>query len=233
MNHSDTAAYIREFFGYGNLSAPLWFVGMEEGGKATSELLQQRVEAWKTLHRGTTVDLKELHHLIHDGEKWFAGDRPPLQSTWRALMRILFAFEGRETTTESIRAYQKTNLGTLSGSCALLELMPLPSPRIRDWPYAKAGVDSLASREKYLDEFRPHRLDALKALIEKRHKLRAVVFYGYRDFWREAFAVEVSAATPFDMFSWNEKQIILTPHPAAHGWGNQFWSEVGRAIRER
>lgn len=71
----DIEDHVFNFFGYGNLDAPLWYVGMEEGGDATVESLKHRVAAWRRLGSTPTVDMKRFHELI-GGAKWFRERAP-------------------------------------------------------------------------------------------------------------------------------------------------------------
>ncbi len=51
--------FMMHFAGYGNLAAPIWFIGMEEGGGADVAELQRRVDAWRTRGSRTLEDLAE------------------------------------------------------------------------------------------------------------------------------------------------------------------------------
>ena len=52
--------YIERFFGYGNLSAKYWFVGLEEGGDDHLALLQKRLAVWDGERRPVAVDLQKM-----------------------------------------------------------------------------------------------------------------------------------------------------------------------------
>jgi predicted RNase H-like nuclease len=70
--------FMHRFYGYGSWDAPLWFVGMEEGGGNTLEELELRLKAWDG--SDDLADLKDFHaHL--GGTNWFSS-RPKIQSTW-------------------------------------------------------------------------------------------------------------------------------------------------------
>ena len=88
--------FATNFFGYGNLKAPYWFVGFEEGflpGTPKRCLLPQaivRARVWSCFGERCVLDIKEYHdkvanfHGIEDFNKWFCQDSlPPSQSTWR------------------------------------------------------------------------------------------------------------------------------------------------------
>ena len=76
--HGLTAAQIEKllaFRGYGNPSAPFWFVGMEEGGSSDAEHLRMRADLFSSLE-----DLAESHKHFksHDMTKLTT-------STWRLM----------------------------------------------------------------------------------------------------------------------------------------------------
>lgn len=38
--------FVRRFFGYGSWEAPIWFIGMEEGGGKRFQELNERFDKW-------------------------------------------------------------------------------------------------------------------------------------------------------------------------------------------
>ena len=63
------------FFGYGNLSAPIWFVGMEEGGGNTKPEIAARLDQWVAHNRAPVVDIQSFgqHPDLTDHARWFTG----------------------------------------------------------------------------------------------------------------------------------------------------------------
>ena len=48
-NHLDESLvldFCEVFFGYGSFKAPIWLVGMEEGGGESAEEIQRRLQIW-------------------------------------------------------------------------------------------------------------------------------------------------------------------------------------------
>jgi hypothetical protein len=86
--------FMRRFYGYGNLAAKHWFIGLEEGGANSTEELHIRMEAWNELGRPQLADLNEFHSQARVA-RW-SGNRPPLQATWKQLIRIVLASQGRD-----------------------------------------------------------------------------------------------------------------------------------------
>lgn len=119
--------YIQGFFGYGSLSAPLWFIGMEEG--TGQETLEERLQAWQDLGRSATLDIRLFHERIHE-TRWFWAF-PNIQRTWRRLIIMALRYVDEPVDRERICHYQASRLATETE--ALLELMPLPHKGLREW----------------------------------------------------------------------------------------------------
>ena len=186
--------YISIYFGYGDVSAPIWFVGMEEGGPSDEASLAARLERWKSEGCNPLMNIRS--HKRHN--KFFNVSRPPTQATWRKLIRSILVAEGRTADLEAIRAYQRDELAAPGSSACLLELLPLPSRSIKDWCYSEymAG-EALKSREAYESLVRPQRIARLSVLV-KEHNPVAVVFYGKANltYWGQVAGVEGWTANP-------------------------------------
>lgn len=98
------ATFTTTFFGYGNLAADWWFVGMEEGGGHSDDEISARLAAWRELGATPTVDIVDFGRRagIDEHLQWFEGDRPPLQSTWRQLIRMILGAQGRDTSADAV-----------------------------------------------------------------------------------------------------------------------------------
>jgi len=138
--------FIERFFGYGTWSAPVWFIGMEEGGGASLAEVETRIGTWQARGANELEDLAEFHRAI--GVTRHFGERPALQSTWAKLIRVLFGLRGEAADTERVRSYQATQLGRQGSETALVELLPLPSPSTSHWLYRDiSDISYLATRE--------------------------------------------------------------------------------------
>ena len=84
--------YMHRFFGYGSLTAKYWFIGLEEGGVSDIAQLEARLNVWDAAGRPILADPREFHARL-GGIDWFRPG-PPLQATWRPLMRVRYAAEG-------------------------------------------------------------------------------------------------------------------------------------------
>lgn len=141
--------FMRDFAGYGHRSAPLWFVGMEEGGGRDIAELQRRVATWDARGRRPLENLAEFHHAI--GEARYFSVPFPLQPTWAALGRILQSWRGALADIPSLQRVQATSLGSEDDLASLVELLPLPSPTVHSWPYAALAEEHpcLVDRKRY------------------------------------------------------------------------------------
>jgi len=221
--------FMRGFYGYGNLRAKYWFIGLEEGGGTSIDEIQHRLETWDVLGRPSLADLDEFHQRA--GITCWSARRPPLQSTWKQLIRIILAAEGRPSELESVRTYQRSRLGRLNDESALIELMPLPSPSTAQWLYGTAGLEMIRDRASYSAAILSERMAAIRELIAA-HQPRIVVFYGLnrRDVWSAIADGPLidSDAGSFAFYSTPTTLFLLTKHPVAWGAKNQDFETIGR-----
>lgn len=230
--------YMHHFYGYGSWDAPLWLVGMEEGGDATESGLAARLAAWD----GTDAlaDLHTIHRNLRD-VPWF-GDRPVIQPTWGKLIRIALAAAGEEITTESIRPFQAERLGRTGEishwSTAVIELFPLPAASVKHWPYSALGLPELTTRDRYRDHLRALRIRSIRDHLHASNGApRAVIFYGkaYRKEWEQIAGHSFTRGpeTGIETCASARTLFILTRHPAARGATNEEFDAVGRFVAQR
>lgn len=241
MNHKPTPnnevlqKFMKEFFGYGNWEADLWFVGMEEGGGNSIEEIRNRINSWDKRGRRNLEDVYEYHKDIEVGMEFFR-EKPALQRTWSKLIRIFLSIKGLSSKTEDVRKYQSKEWGRLSGETCLIELFPLPSPSASKWFYRDYSTLSfLINRTVYKHHLFKHRSEAIRTKIQEHHPAK-VIFYGlgYKDFWegivgkpfnqdgRQDIQKAAAAATSF----------YIIPHPAAKGMTNEEFENIGRYIKK-
>lgn len=227
--------YMGRFFGYGNVSAKLWFIGMEEGGGGSVEEIGSRLSAWDVRGRKAVEDIAEYH--LHFGlNKFFTGEKPPTQRTWAKLIRATIVGNGETPEVYAVRDYQKCNWGRLLGETCLLELLPLPSPGISAWHYGNISeLSFLSTRKKYKEYMVGSRMRAIKSMIQ-RHNPRVVVFYGktYQKYWNEIAGPEVEWLSS----DWGSKgggsQVgyFLVNHPSSRGASNALFNRLGLELRK-
>jgi hypothetical protein len=165
-------ARLLNFLGYGRLDAPVWFLGMEEGGGGEERLLIQctfdQVEDLYEAHKKLGI----RHH--HEGKRL-------LQRTWNPMCEFMLRVEGNPSpTTEDRRTYQAENLGRSHGNSLLLELLPIPKPNMAAWDYPLTFPE-YPDVESYRSVLIPQRIDLISQLV-RLHQPKVIVAYG-KEYW--------------------------------------------------
>jgi hypothetical protein len=229
--------FMKNFFGYGDLNAPVWFVGMEEGGGASMAEIEARLATWVRRGRKTLEDVAIFHEEFGDGRCF--SHRPPLQSTWKELMRVVLIRRGEDPDNEALREYQRTEFARTGSGVALLELMPLPKPSIASWPYAEwtdpAAFPQLSTIRLYRKHTRSNRIEAIRALI-RQQKPKTVLFYGqsYRKYWEMICERQFEADDGLWRAEDDMTLFIMCPHPAAHGGvATACYKRAAELLRDR
>jgi hypothetical protein len=223
------------FYGYGNYSAPNWFIGMEEGGGDSFEEIQRRMMVWNKRGRRELEDVAEYH--IELGITHPFNEKPKLQRTWAKLIRVLLTIEGESPTKEDVRAYQQHHWARSNGNVNLMELLPLPSPSTRHWLYADhSGRADLRSRDEYKRIWSVVRIKGLQERIAT-YQPKAVIFYsfGYLPYWNEVAGIELQPALSDTIYARRNASTlyVVLKHPAAKGAEitSEYFHKAGRFIR--
>jgi hypothetical protein len=227
MQRSIDRERLLTFLGFGNPTAEAVFIGMEEGLTLPPPLEEQLVirSGFEQL-----MDLGESAKA--HPEKFLSGDRPPIQSTWNPIIRILLALEGvRSASTDEVRAYQRDRLGRTGERGALIELLPLPARGIVDWPYAEIFPE-YPTRERYLAEQKPKRIDLLCKHLA--YGPRIVVAYGsqYWGDYKQLFPThrEWQRSGPFEVADDGKTRVVLTPHLTVRQMNGQRGALIDLAL---
>lgn len=234
--------YIRNFFGYGSWTQPVWFVGMEEGGSA--DTLQARLDQWKRVGHPHLMDLPTLCHAIGDGDYFPPAPEPPAsQPTWNNLTKLFLAIRtGQPATVDSVQAFGRVNLGRNPNAnpngFALIELFPLPKPDLEVWPYGHlaGGLHYLINRDTYRHCTYAERALKLRRMLQI-YRPKCVVFYGleYRDLF-EAVAGDHFVAVEHLRWTsqvWVEQTLYIMIRHVGEFTPNRWLLDVGRFIRQR
>lgn len=230
--------FANTFYGYGDLSAPLWFIGMEEAG-GDKETVQRRLDTWAARGRRQVEDLADYHEAI--GVSNLTSKKSVrLQSTWAKLIYFQLAAEGSVSEREMVRKFQSSTWGREASRTCLLELMPLPKRSAASWEYDEwTDVPELWSRELYFAHFAAMRAQGLKNLFQE-YKPKVVVFYGkghvFSCHW--PWIVGVKPKHWQNAGSWSETEVdgskyMIAPHPTAHSSDNATWRGKGASVAER
>lgn len=160
---------VLKFEGYGNKSAPYWFLGIEEGGGSIDELRD----------RARLFDpVEDLHSALKkiNREEILHSHVP----TWRVMSKLTMAIQDMPGWQETIRGreYQANKLGRADGDTFLTELMPFPCPGIGVWPYELI----YPTKNDYIEKVRPGRIRWLRSEFSA-FQPRFVICYGKGN-WR-------------------------------------------------
>jgi hypothetical protein len=228
------SVYVGSFLGHGNLQAPYWFVGMEEGGDNDIVRIAKNLARWDAKGRPEVDSFP-----THPDSPWFRQGAS-IQKTWQYLIRATLALSGKPKEAEHIRDYQIHSLGRKDGETALLELMPLPSKSLADWVYKDySRLPFLQSREAYWEHCVETRCRLLRArALEFRPK--AVVFYStspnYLAFWHKIagtddFALERHGRLKLYSRRTQETSYIICSGPTTPGVSYDYYDRVGSLMR--
>jgi hypothetical protein len=93
-------------------------------------------------------------------------ERPPLQATWKQLIRLALGYQGASADLEDVRRYQRDRLGRSDADTLLIELSAVN---------ARSLSVHVAERESH----RAERIATIRRRMEE-HQPEFVVFYGVR-----------------------------------------------------
>ncbi len=179
QNDHSLLDFCGRFLGYGNPSASLWFVGMEEGGGNSIEEIAARFGAWERRGRRDFEDMKAFcRETGHAALLPWGSANAPHQRTWCSLIRTQGIRDGKPDLSSNPLAYQRTDWLTEGGETCLLNLMPLPSANTSIWNYADwSDLPALQTRKTYTVEFVGNRIELIREAIMK-HRPKQVIFVG-------------------------------------------------------
>lgn len=228
---------IKNFWGYGSLNAPVWYVGMEEGLGPTTDTKELDIR-FKAADGKATVDMrKDMSHLVGH-MKWFKKDSP-IQATWKYPIALyLYLKNHKIPSQQEIREHQGLILGDKAKKeSTTIELMPLPSQKAHEstWLYKKYDVPGLNSRKEYLYTYKPKRVKELKNLIEK-YSPKLVIFYsiGYLPEWTEIIGQKPKEITRQMYFAQKgETSFCILPQGASFGMSYKRLYEFADKINKR
>jgi hypothetical protein len=211
---------------------------MEEGGGETVEEIIRRYCVWRDRGKRELDDIVEHHAAVNSDLELHRrsrfGPNARLQPRWAGLIRLLFAADGVPTSREQVRSFQRSKLGRMGGTNSLLELLPLPSPHLDEWPYSRySAIPCLQDRTSYSNAIAPLRVEHLTARIRE-HRPKLVLFYGlkYRDWWQQIAGTPFgSTAVPgFELATGGSTLFAMTQHPVTPGVSNQYYVDAGALI---
>lgn len=225
------------FTGYGHLRAPVWFIGIEEAGGKTESAVANHMATWQKRGRKDLESAPEFYPA--SGNDAWHGDGTP-QPTWTQLIRMLLIAQGKADSPAAILNYQLTRLGATDGETCLLELFPLPSPKLAIWNYKDwSELPWLQGREAYEQKIVHHRIGLLRQKIDA-GRPRTVIFYGDGKLkhWRQIMGAGTYARPIPDKLIAHVRDDIaffVIRHPADPKLGSEqddYFREIGRYFRD-
>jgi hypothetical protein len=227
-------SYISRFYGYGSWNAPLWFIGMEEGGCPTLDEFSSRLICWSRRGSAELEDAPAYHKELNF-TRWF-GPKAKLQSTWEKLVRIYLSSQGLLSDIEAVRHFQGERFGSRDCGFASLELFPLPSTDTSAWIYRDAAhIPYLINRQVYKYYVYPKRAEGLRQRIAT-HRPKYVIIYGlaYVDEWEGIIGKKFGGRDSHNVHetTFESSRILVVPHPVARGLAQPYWQEIGKRLNE-
>lgn len=229
---------LQNFFGYGSLGAPVWFVGMEEGLGHKTDIEKKLAIRFRAADGKHTIDMRRDLIELTEHMKWFVPGGS-IQPTWKYPIALyLYLKNGKEVFKEHIRAHQIEVLGDIARKVTTtVELMPLPSQKADEstWLYKKYGIDGLSSRKDYLATYKKMRALKLRELIGK-HKPRLIIFFslGYRKDWEFVMGAEAKEVTPqFFSGETNGTVFCIMPQSSMPGMSYDRLFDFAKKIKKR
>lgn len=206
---------IENFIGYGNIKAPLVFIGVEEG-LAKPEALRQDL-LWRSTFK-RVMDAKEAHEGLADGPSLFS-EKPRRQPTWRVMADVMLyfndeTFKNKAERSKARREYRPLALGRSIANSLLIELLPYPNKKSTAWPYA----DRFPTKQDYIDAMLPKRLALISEALAE-YPREAIICYGQGDwpafkrlFPRTRWKPVKGRHNNFECANWRGAQVTLAYH---------------------
>lgn len=207
---------------------------MEEGGGNSKDEIERRLKAWIKCNRDELCDIAIFHHEIGDDSRF--SEKPSLQKTWDKLIRFALVMEGRDSSAETARSFQRDSLGRLNSCNALMELLPLPSPKSTEWNYNSfSKLTVLKDRRTYQTFFLDHRIIKIKEKISH-HKPRIVLFYGFKKYKNElikVFNIDLTHNEELNFYysRLNDTYLLFTNHPTSTGLPSKYYEQIAELVK--
>jgi hypothetical protein len=205
------------FRGYGSLSAPLWFLGLEESlgprpGKPgwTPEWELHTRSTWDTV-----MNLRQAHLQLDD----FYWERKGYTYVWKVMAQFARGILNQAKNWKNRKQrheYVVNQLGRSTGETFLGDAMPLPASNTREWIFNQL----FPTRETYLEAIWPVRRKMWAELVHG-YKPKYLICYGkgVKNAWWQRYR-EILPSMQWDLIAGGhvltaryagKTQIYLTP----------------------
>jgi hypothetical protein len=229
--------FMHGFYGYGKLAGRYWLIGLEEGcGPDWETDIAPRFVQWNARGRRKIEDVRDYHAAIGITRHWVAPVK--VQRTWRRLIETVWAANhGAAPSKEDIQDYQMKRLGMAEDETCIMELLPLPSRNVGQFPYihlANEEYPFFGTRELYREHIMDTRIAYIRRLIAEK-KEGHVILYGYtrRDAWDSLIAPAQweQMHEYIERCQINKVYVWLVPHPTAWRIPGDLFITLGKMIR--
>ena len=162
------------FQGYGNLQAPLWFIGFEESlGKRPGNA--EWSPEWELKIRATwpkVIDVRNAHEQLK-APYWNRRNYSQVWKVMAQLARGILQQAPDWMNTDLGHQYVINNLGREHGETFLGETLPLPASSMSHWPY----TELFSNRDEYVHVIWPKK-KLMWAHLVMQHEPKIVICYG-------------------------------------------------------
>ena len=232
------------FFGYGKWESEIYILGIEEAGCYSEELIQQKINKYFELefgddglfdNRSFQYDLIDLNDpKLRNYADFYNGYMHKLGYVQK-VATLLKVLENSERETYN---YVQNLLGSVDSNHSLIEILPLPCPKVNDWFYPN-WVDCqllpfMRSKRLYKNEIIKIRSSFIKTIIETSEEKKLILFLADgRDkvnYWNQISPVQIYDYNVINGIRYHisatRKMYVVLPFPGSRASNGIFNSEV-------
>ena len=239
------------FFGYGKWSNEIYIIGIEEAGCYSESLIQQKIDKYNELEYGDAglfdnrtfqydltdyFDPKLINYRdFFDGNIRKGGYVPKIATLLKQL----------ENSNLDKYEYVCRKLGSKDSNHSLIEILPLPCPKVIDWKYS-SWVDTLnltfmKNKSKYRNEIISQRAKFIQSKINENNNKKLIIFLANGNdkinYWNKISPINLNGYRPlFDSILYhidNRKMYVVLPFPGSRSSNGIFnsYEEVNNIAR--
>jgi hypothetical protein len=234
------------FYGYGNWSNDIYIIGIEEAGCYSESLIQQKLNKYFVLNidNSGVFDNRSFQYSLTDScdpklknySDFFDGNlkKGGYVPKIATLLKIL------ENLDIDKYEYVRNNFGARKSNHSIIEILPLPCPKISDWFYkSKSWVDInglkfMSSKSKYRREIISIRTSFIKSKINETKNKKLIIFLANGndkiEYWNKISPININMyKSLFKSIKYhidNKKMFVLLPFPGSPSSNGVFNSSI-------
>lgn len=220
------------FYGYGKWASEIYLLGIEEAGCFSESLIQQKINRYFELKSGNDglFDNKSFQYNLTDScdpklsmySDFFEGKvkKGGYVSKIATFLKVL------EDCELEKYEYVQSKFGSINSKHSLLEILPLPCPKVSDWFYPKwvncADLNFMKKKSTYRKEIIQKRTSHIKDKIESSKDKKLILFLADgRDkifYWNQISPIPIENYTQIDGFRFHvskNKMYVILPFPGS------------------